>query len=38
MIKTLLGSESQDKDRLDSRESRVPRNRDLTRALMEGQV
>lgn len=31
MIKTLLGNEGQEKDRLDSMESHVPRSWDLTK-------
>lgn len=38
MINALLGTESQEKDRPDSWESHVPRNRDLTNALPEGYV
>lgn len=40
MINTLPGTERQDEDRPDYRESHVPRNRELTMEddLMEGQV
>lgn len=38
VIKTLLGTESEDQDRLDSREPHVSRKRDLISAPMDGWV